>query len=170
MVRFNTYKLTLIAMLGALAVIGRIAFASVPNVQPVTVIIIITGIVLGVWPALMLAFVITFVTNMLLGMGIWSVWQVVCWSVIGILSGIFSSFLTSKGLLRLIIFAILSGYLYGLLISIPTYEITGKFWPYYIAGLPFDTNHAIGNGIFIAFLYKPLSQLMKKYEKKYWHN
>ncbi|WLV23466.1 ECF transporter S component [Aciduricibacillus chroicocephali] len=167
MISHNTYRLTVIAMLGALAVIGRIAFANIPNVQPVTVIVIMAGLFLGAGPAIMLAIVITFVTNMLLGMGIWSVWQVVCWGMIGGLSGLFSHLLLRVNVIFLIFYSVLCGYGYGLLISIPTFQITGDFWPYYLAGLPFDTYHAIGNAFFMALLYKPLSYLLEKYNEKY---
>lgn len=167
MMRNNTYRLTAIAMLGALAVIGRIAFANVPNVQPVTVIIIMAGLYLGTGSAIMLAIVITFVTNMLLGMGIWSIWQIVCWGVIGAMSGLMRQPLLRMKLIFIAIYSCICGYLYGLLISIPTYQITGDFWPYYLAGLPFDTYHAIGNVFFLILLYKPLSRLLINYNEKY---
>ncbi|MEC5422428.1 ECF transporter S component [Virgibacillus sp. C22-A2] len=162
----NIYKLTLIALLAALAVVGRVTFSFLPSVQPVTALIIICGLILGPFAAVVLAFLTTFLSNMMLGMGIWAIWQVVSWSLIGLLSGLIGKIPGRKPLLVIIIFAVFSGYLYGFLISLTSYQITGKFLPYYLAGLPFDTNHAIGNAVFIIILYPLIAHFFKKYADK----
>lgn len=159
----NTYKLTLIAIFAALAVVGRYAFAFIPNVQPVTAIIIICGVLIGPGAAIILSLLVTFLSNMLLGMGIWTVWQIISWALIGLLAGMIGKYVKKIHIIYLTLFGILSGYLYGFIISLVTYQATGKFWPYYFLGLPFDTYHAIGNGIFILLLYPLIKYLLKKY-------
>ncbi|SFA73206.1 energy-coupling factor transport system substrate-specific component [Lentibacillus halodurans] len=159
----NTYKLTLLALLAALAVVGRSVFAFLPNVQPVTSLIIICGLLLGPIAAVILAVLTTFLSNMLLGMGIWTVWQVVSWGIIGIISGWLGKFPGKTPIYGIVIFAVFSGYLYGFMISLTTYSIAGKFWPYYLASLPFDTYHAIGNAVFIILLYPIISHFFKRY-------
>lgn len=159
----NTYKLTLLSLLAALAVAGRYAFQFMPNVQPVTALVIICGIILGPLSAVLLAFVTTFLSNMLLGMGIWTIWQVISWGLIGFISGVFSKTLKKMPFPLIVLYAMLSGYFYGLVISLTNYQITGKFWPYYIAGLPFDTSHAIGNAVFTVLLFPIISHHAAKY-------
>lgn len=161
----NTYKLTLLALLAALAIVGRIAVSPIPNVQPVTSILIIAGVFLGPISAFLLAILITFLSNIVLGMGIWTIWQIMSWGIIGVLSGLIGKFFKRTPLFLLIIFSIFCGYLYGFIISLTTYQISGKFWAYYIAGLPFDTNHAVGNAIFIILLYPTIAYFFKKYAK-----
>ncbi len=146
-----------------MAVAGRLLFVHIPNVQPVTAIIIICGVMLGPVYALILAFLITFLSNMLLGMGIWTIWQIVSWSIIGLMSGMIGKIWRDIPTTILILFGLFSGYLYGLIISLTTYQVAGVFWPYYLAGLPFDTNHAIGNAAFLFFLYPTISYLLKRY-------
>lgn len=146
-----------------MAVVGRSAFAFLPNVQPVTAIIIICGLFLGPVSAIILAILTTFLSNMLLGMGIWTVWQVISWAIIGLLSGLLGMIPRKIPIFLIVLFAIFSGYFYGFMISLTTYQVTGHFWPYYLAGLPFDTNHAIGNAIFIVLLYPIISHFLKKY-------
>jgi len=163
--RLNTYKITLLALLAALAIIGRLALVTLPNVQPVTAIIIISGLLMGPISAILLALLVVFLSNMILGMGIWTIWQIFSWSLIGLLSGLLGKFFKNIPLYIIIIYAVFCGYLYGFIISLTTYQISGFFWPYYLAGLPFDTNHAIGNGIIIALLYPSISYLLKKYAK-----
>ncbi|MBM7598329.1 energy-coupling factor transport system substrate-specific component [Virgibacillus halotolerans] len=162
----NTYKLTLLALLAAMAVVGRSVFAFLPNVQPVTSIIIICGLFLGPFSAIILAILTTFLSNMLLGMGIWTIWQVISWGIIGLISGLLGMIPRKIPIFLIVLFAIFSGYFYGFIISLTTYQITGKFWPYYLAGLPFDTNHAIGNAVFIILLYPIISHFLKKYANK----
>lgn len=161
----KTYKLTLLAILAALGVVGRYAFTFLPNVQPVTALIIICGIIIGPTATLLLAVLITFLSNMLLGMGIWTVWQIVSWCIIGLISGLMGKFFRHVPVIVLVIYGVFCGYLYGFIISLTTYQVTGRFWPYYIMGLPFDTYHAIGNGVFILLLYPFFTFLIKQYAK-----
>ncbi|HLR80008.1 MAG TPA: ECF transporter S component [Bacillota bacterium] len=161
----NTYKITLLAFLAALAVVGRAIFSFLPNIQPVTSIIIICGIVLGPVAAILLALLTTFLSNMILGMGIWTIWQVIAWALIGFLSGMIGKYSTKLPLYIIVSFSFMSGYIYGLIISLTTYQVTGKFLPYYVAGLPFDTYHAVGNAIFMVLLYPFVSYLLRKYAK-----
>ncbi|MFD1449959.1 ECF transporter S component [Oceanobacillus sojae] len=161
----NTYKLTLLALLAALAVVGRYAFQFLPNVQPITAIIILTGIFLGPVSSVILSVLVVFLSNMLLGMGIWTVWQIISWCLIGLTAGIIGIIWKKVPLLFIILFSMFSGYFYGFIISLTTFQVTGHFWPYYLAGLPFDTAHAIGNGVFILLLYPLLHGLFKRYSK-----
>ncbi|WP_010650727.1 ECF transporter S component [Oceanobacillus massiliensis] len=159
----NTYKITIIALLAAMAIAGRFIFQFIPNVQPVTSLIIICGIILGPFSAFLLAILTAFLSNMLMGMGIWTLWQIISWSIIGLLSGILGRLFKRIPLPAIILFAIFSGYLYGFILSLTNYQFTGMFWPYYLAGLPFDTSHAIGNAVFIVLLYPLISHLFHKY-------
>lgn len=159
----NTYKLTLIAILASIAIAGRALLSFIPNVQPATAIIIICGILMGPVAAIIITIVITFLSNMILGMGIWTVWQIISWGIIGILAGLLGKVYKKIPVYVLAISGAFSGYLYGFIISLTTYQVTGKFWPYYVLGLPFDTYHAIGNVVFIVLLYPLLTYLFKKY-------
>lgn len=161
----NTYKLTLLALLAALAVVGRTVFSFIPNVQPVTAIIIICGLILGPVSAILLAILTTFLSNMILGMGIWAIWQIVSWGLIGLISGLIGKYFKRIPLYVLVVYAIFCGYFYGFVISLTTYQVTGKFLPYYLAGLPFDTNHAIGNAVFIVLLYPIIRLYFEKYAR-----
>lgn len=160
MMRQNIRMLAFISILSALAVVGRVYFNFIPSFQPVTAIIIIASMFLGIRNAVMLAVVSTIVSNLVLGMGIWTIWQILSWSFIAVVFG-----LLGKINIPTFIYAILaglSGYFYGFVISIPYYFISGKFWPYYLAGLPFDTNHAVGNVLFFIVLYPVFKKIFMR--------
>ncbi|WP_101844122.1 ECF transporter S component [Halobacillus sp. Marseille-P3879] len=163
----KTYKLTLIAMLAALAVTGRIAMGHLPNIQPVTAIVIMTGFWLGPLAAVFMAFLTTFLSNVILGMGIWSIWQIVSWSVIGLVAGLIGKYWPSIPLWGLACYGFLSGILFGLMISITMYTAGQPFWGYYAAGLPMDINHAIANTVFIFLLSPVLGTLFTRYQKRH---
>ncbi|MFP7493762.1 ECF transporter S component [Terribacillus saccharophilus] len=164
---FSTRKLTLLAMLTALAAVGRIyanvLFPFLPNMQPMTSVIIICSLLLGPIAGIIIAVLSTLLSNMLLGMGIWTVWQMLAWGLIGFSFGFLGKLWKRPPLIPMTIASILTGYLYGFLISVPNVFIMEHFLAYYIAGLSFDTLHAIGNGIFFFILYPVLSRLFEKW-------
>lgn len=141
-------------MLCAAAVVGRLALSFIPNVQPVTAIVILMGVYIGIWDAAVASVVVVIVTNLILGTGIWSVWQMIVWAAIGILSGIL--FRKCKNPILMLIWAVAMGYVYGAVISIWSWDVltasSGGYIAYWISGLPYDTYHALGNGVFIWFL------------------
>ncbi|SIS37065.1 ECF transporter S component [Salimicrobium flavidum] len=164
--KWNTYKLTLITMLAAIAVVGRIVFAPIPNAQPVTAIIILTGFWMGPLAAVVMAFLTTFLTNMVLGMGIWSVWQIVAWGIIGIGAGLIGKMLPKLPVWALSTYGFLSGLLFGLVMALTMRAIGQTFWGYYLAGLPFDLMHAASNFVFILVFYAVFEKLFLKYEQR----
>jgi energy-coupling factor transport system substrate-specific component len=159
--------MTIIALLAALLTIGRIAFAMIPNVQPNTTILILASFVLGPIHGLILAIVSTLTTNLFLGHGLWSIGQMIAWGIIAVMSGILGKYRHKVPWLLLTCYAGICGFLFGFIMSVIMGGIImQKFWPYYLAGLPFDLNHAVGNVVFFIVLYKPLLYIMEQQIKK----
>lgn len=163
----NTYKLTLIALLASLAVVGRLTFQFLPNVQPVTTLIILCGFFLGPSAGVLIAVLSTYISNLFLGMGFWTIWQIAAWSVIGLISGWMGKWRKKIPLFGIVFYAVVAGYFYGLLLSLATYTAAGEFLPYYLAGLLMDTYHAVGNGIFMFLLFPIFSRLFSKFLASY---
>ena len=76
--------LILLILLGAFAVSGRVLLDPIPNVQPVTVIVLLAGIHFGAPRAVALATAVALCSNVLLGHGLWSLYQAVGWSAVGV--------------------------------------------------------------------------------------
>src|SRR6201991_3137608 len=76
--------LALVATLAALAALGRIAFAALPNVKPTTDIVLISGYVLGGAPGFMVGAVAALASNLFFGQGPWTPWQMVAWGGVGL--------------------------------------------------------------------------------------
>lgn len=149
-----------LALIISLTVVGRLIFQPIPNVQPVTVIIMIVTIYLGFIDGLIVAILGILLSNIFLGLGPWTLNQIISYAIIVLLVTLLFhhiNYQRRKVMLFLGTFiAFLMGLLYGFAISVITvwqFNIN-HFWVYYINGLPFDLLHAVGNAIFF-FLLEP---------------
>lgn len=152
---FSTYELAYLAMTVATCTVGRLLFQFIPNIQPMTAIFLIITLQLGIFRGLLISTLSVLITNIYLGMGIWTISQIFSFTIIICLMGLFCSvsiFRESRALQTL--FSIFAGFLYGFIIACIDVEVYGmpQFWPYYISGLSFDLLHAIGNGGFYLLL------------------
>ena len=74
----------LVAAMAALAVVGRLAFAAIPNVKPTTDIVLFAGYALGGVPGFAVGAITALVSNVFLGQGPWTVWQMAAWGAVGV--------------------------------------------------------------------------------------
>jgi Squalene-hopene cyclase C-terminal domain/Prenyltransferase and squalene oxidase repeat len=77
--------LALVATLAAIAALGRDAFAAVPDVKPITAIVLVSGIAFGAGPGFAVGAISGFASNFLLGQGPWTPWQMLGWSLVGLI-------------------------------------------------------------------------------------
>lgn len=168
--QLSIQRLTLLAMMTTLCQVSRLVFQFLPNVQPVTVILIILTLSLGVSDGLIVAVLSIFISNLTLGMGVWTIAQIISFVLLVLVTGVvIKPFFKHLPFLIMVLYAVLMGYLYGFIISLVQAPFFGiqNFWVYYISGLPFDTLHAIGNGGFYLILAPILFPLLKKFSEKY---
>lgn len=159
-------RLSLIAMLSSLSFVSRMMFSFLPNVKPTTVIITLIAMYIGTYDALLVALISIFMSNLYLGMGVWTIAQLVSFSVLVIIVHICKKMKINIKYYPLIVFIL--GLVYGLVISLVQAPFFGwaSFFPYYLSGLTYDFNHAIGNFIFFIVLHKPLSKILKIQKEK----
>ena len=75
----NTMVISVTAALTALAVLGRILFASLPSVQPVTFLVLLSGYVFGSGTGFIVGMLTGLISNFFLGHGPWTLWQMLAW-------------------------------------------------------------------------------------------
>lgn len=149
-------------------------FSFIPNVQPVTAMLLIIAYTIGWRESLIIASLTMLVSNMLLGMGPWLFFQIMSYIVVIIFGYILDKIVNHVSSSRYFIFgsrtfyAGFAGILYGLIISILWVRTLSfkQFWLYYLNGLPYDFAHAVGNAIFFVLLYPILSKLLTKFYQK----
>ncbi|UHA72631.1 ECF transporter S component [Paenibacillus sp. 481] len=158
-------NMTIAICLSALSIGGRILTNQfhIPNVQPSTAIIMIAAITLGMRYGLGVAIATAIGSNMVLGHGPWTMWQVCAWGSVAILASFLQPYYKKIPLVALVGFAALTGYLYGFIVSTPAWALGPvHFWTYYKFGLLFDTYHAAGNAAFMGMLAPILLKAVHK--------
>ena len=76
-------ELVLLAVLCAVAVVGRMAFAAVPFFKPAAAIVILTGIAFGGQAGCLCGAASMLVSNFFFGQGAWTPWQMLAFGVAG---------------------------------------------------------------------------------------
>ena len=165
-------ELILIAVMSAIAVVGRMAFFMVPQFKPVTAIVIITGIGLGPEAGFLTGVVSAFVSNFFFGQGPWTPWQMFAFGIIGLLAGVI--FKKKKNKYVICIFGGIATFLiYGLIMDVSSVlNFTGKLtWTTVkaslISGIPFNIIHGISTVIFLFVLFRPMESKLERMKKKY---
>ena len=138
--------------IASFAIIGRWVMEPLPNIQPVTILVLVGGIILGARRGIALALIITLVSNILLGSGLWTVFQAIGWSLVAVVGATFADkFTEAEGkinLLPVLIVGFASGIVFNWIVSfsvLPNLADGGAFIDYLIIGLPYDLMHAFGN-------------------------
>ena len=144
------YRLALIAILAALSCVLRIAFVDFPNVKPITAMFFAFALWIGLWDSIAIMGLTMLLTGILLGFSPIVFGQIFVYAIIiaffkaiGKLTKNVFVLSISAGFLAFVFGAlidVLSGLMYGF--------GTGGYIAYWIAGLPFDTAHAISTLIF----------------------
>tara|TARA_Y100001970_G_scaffold52583_1_gene66443 strand:- start:586 stop:1236 length:651 start_codon:yes stop_codon:yes gene_type:complete len=159
------------ALIGVFAVSGRVLLDPLPNVQPVTVIVLLAGIHYGAARSTVLATSVALVSNIFLGHGIWTLYQAAAWSLVGISGSLLSERLTFSGSLavsRVAAFSVAAAFLFDWVVSLSALHSFGvdMLLVYIISGIPFDILHAAGNVFFVAWLSTPLSEMMSRHSTR----
>jgi energy-coupling factor transport system substrate-specific component len=162
----STRELAVIATLAAAAAAGRVLFAAVPGVQPVTVIAIVAGASLGARAGVATGALAAFVSNLFLGQGIWTPQQMLGWGACGAAGALLAPFLRNRWALAAV--AAVLGFAFS--VSMDVWLWYG-FSPHTFAalaavvgrGLWFDVSHAVGN-VMIALAAGPeLRRMLDRY-------
>jgi energy-coupling factor transport system substrate-specific component len=94
----------LVGTMAALAALGRIAFAAVPNVKPTTDIIIVCGMTLGGAPGFTVGAVAALASNFFFGQGPWTPWQMLGWGLCGVIGALLGRLGTRRWPLAVVCF------------------------------------------------------------------
>jgi energy-coupling factor transport system substrate-specific component len=165
--------LAMVATLAALAALGRVAFAPIPNVKPTTDIVFLTGYVLGGAPGFAVGALAALTSNLIFGQGPWTPWQMVAWGIVGVIGAAWAP-LTRDRLPRIAtcVLLVLCAYFYGALTNLSVLTAGGgtpslaQFGVTESAGFAFDTAHAIGNVAFFLAFGPALVRVLRRYRAR----
>lgn len=157
---FKLRELTALAVFAALMIALQVALAGLPNIEMVTLLIILATVHLGRKTMLSVA-VFVLVEGLIYGFGIWWFNYLYVWPILVLIV------LALRKWSHPVLWAMVAGIyglLFGTLCSIP-YFITGGWGAgigYIISGIPFDIPHCIGNVVLTALLWYPMNYVLNK--------
>ncbi len=152
--------IALFGMLGALTFGAKVAMSALPNIEPVSLMVMVFMAVFG-WRGLYPVYVYVTMELLFYGMGLWNANYLYIWAVLAL-----GSMLIRK-LRHPIFWALLSGAFgmaFGLLCA-PVYAVAFGSFDYamrwWLAGIAFDIPHAVGNFVIGLVLFAPLRKLLE---------
>lgn len=159
--KLTAYDIVSVGLMVAALECAKTALAFLPNVELVSLLIILFTLVLGrrVYYAIV-AFVL--VEGVIYGFGLWWVMYLYAWPLLAWLT---RRLRKQKDALT---FAVLSGgfgLAFGALCSIPYFIAGGPAagFTWWVAGIPFDIVHGISNFVLMLCLYKPVRSVLERF-------
>ena len=152
-------RLVLSGLMGALLVVSKQAMSGVPNVEPVTLLIILFALELPrETPGAITVFLV--MQGVLYGFGIWWAMYIYIWYLLALLARLLRRMDNAFG------WAVFSG-LYGLCFGglcsvVYLFAKTPAFaLSWWLSGLSYDAMHGVGNFVIMLLLYRPLRRALQ---------
>lgn len=158
--KISVREITLFAVLGALTFAAKYVMAMLPNIEPVSLCVMLFGTIFG-RKSLYPIYLYVAMELLFYGLGTWNVMYLYVWPLLGLIAWLLRSMKSALG------WAILSGsfgLLFGALCA-PVDVVIGGFGyaaAKWISGIPFDIAHCIGNFVIALVLFVPMRKLMEK--------
>ena len=164
--KLNIRELILFGILGAMTFALKLGMAWLPNIEPVSLCILVYGVVFG-RKALYPTYIYVAMEILYFGLGIWNFCYLYIWALL-VLAAIFL-----REMQQPLGWALVSGVyglLFGALCSIP-YGVLGAVdglgsglraaFAWWVAGIPFDLIHGVANFALMLVLYRPMRRAME---------
>ncbi len=161
MAKLTIRQVALFGMLGALTFGAKVAMSMLPNIEPVSLMVMLFAVVFG-WKGLYPVYLYVAMEILLYGINLWNINYLYVWAVLFVCAWLL------RRLQNPLWWAGLSG-LFGLafgLLCSPVYMVTMNSFSYgirwWMAGFGFDITHAAGNFAIALVLFVPLRKLLSK--------
>jgi energy-coupling factor transport system substrate-specific component len=167
-----------IAVLAAVAALGRVLFAPFPYVKPTSAVVIIAGVVFGPQAGFITGAAAALSSNIFFGQGPYTPWQMFAWGLMGFAAGFWGRLLPrlrSKAASAAFICAagFVSCFFYGWIMDL--WQLLGFVSPItplsalltFAASFYFDFTHAAATAVFLAALAPPWVRILGRVRRKY---
>jgi energy-coupling factor transport system substrate-specific component len=164
--------IALVGTLAALAALGRIAFAAVPNVKPTTDIVLISGYALGGGPGFAVGAIGGLASNFFFGQGPWTPWQMAAWGATGVLgAGLARTRLLRGGRWGLAIVCCAAGFAFTAFQDVGDWvTFSDHSWAQLVVyvgqGLGFDAIHAAACLVFALAFGPALTRSIQRFARR----
>ena len=164
----GTRRMVIASVMIALCVFGRF----IPVFKPITALTIITGMYLGGETGFLVGSMSAVISNIFVGQGPWTAFQMLAWGIIGLIAGMLANPLKKHRAL-LLTYGVVSGIAYSFIMDIWTtlwYSSgfdTSVYLSALVTAIPYTVSYAVSNFIFLFFLAKPFGEKLERLHIKY---
>lgn len=159
-IEITTKDIALIGVMTATISAAKMALSVVPNVELVTLLIILYALVFGRRVFYAVA-VFVLLEGCLYGFGIWWAAYVYIWPLLAALAFLFRK---REAVWFWSIFAGGYGLIFGALCAVPYFIVDGwhAAMTWWVAGIPYDLLHCVSNVVLCRILFGPLYRVLRK--------
>lgn len=152
--------LLVLTLLGVLMYVSQVLMASLPNIELVSFLIIITARKYG-FKSLISVYIFVFLEVVTYGLAQWVISYLYVWAILAVVASII------KKVDNVIVYTLVSGlfgFLFGVLCSPVSFAVGGFGYgiAWILSGLWFDFLHGCGNLVLTFLLYKPIMKALQK--------
>jgi energy-coupling factor transport system substrate-specific component len=136
----------------------------------------LSGFVFGAESGLVIGTVAALASNMILGQGPWTPWQMLAWGLVGLTAGLLRNTGLMKSVWGKVLFGLAWGFLYGWITNIwGILSLTQSgtpinietVWLYFAGSALFDSMHSISNVFFLLLFGNLWIKNLTRFKRKY---
>ena len=157
---FSVTDIATIGVMAALLEVIKVALQSIPNVELVTLLIIVFTLYLGP-KSLIAVWGFVGMECAVYGLGLWTIMYIYVWPILVLLTCLLRK---HKSQWPFVVLASMFGLFFGALCSIPYFFMGGyaTALAWWVAGIPYDILHGVANFITAAVLFTPLTKALNR--------
>ncbi|MDD3174048.1 MAG: hypothetical protein PHF63_10450 [Herbinix sp.] len=161
----RTKDVVIIGMMSAILITFQVALSFIPNIELVSLLIILYTLIFDK-KTLYIIYVFVALEGIIYGFGLWWFNYMYVWTVLYFIVSLF------RKLSSPFYWAVISGAFglgFGALCSIPYFIFGGiaSGFAYWVAGIPYDIPHCIGNLTLALILFRPLYYILDKINRQF---
>ena len=158
--KLSIQEIALFGVLGALTFALQVAMAPLPNIEPVSLLVMIFAVVFG-WKCLYSVYIFVVMEILFYGISTWNIYYLYVWTILALGAIVMRK---SKQPLAWAILSGVFGLLFGALCGIVDIFIGGFAYAVskWVSGIPFDLLHCGGNFGIALIMFNPLRAVMEK--------
>jgi energy-coupling factor transport system substrate-specific component len=166
--RPSPHMVAVVATLAAVAALGRDAFVALPEVKPITAMTFVVGYALGPLPGFTVGALGMLASNILLGQGPYTPWQMVAWGLVGLAGAALGALSGQRlGRLGLALACMLAALMAKEIMNVYTWTIGASHTPAALlataaAAVPFDVVDAVASFLFALAFAPELARLLAR--------
>ena len=165
--KMSVISISLISVMTALSVLGRVIFYPVAFFKPVCAVVILCGMYLGPTAGMICGGMSAVLSGVFFGYGLWLPFQIAAWGAIGLFAGLLRRPM-KKSRVILFVYGAFSGVIFSAFMDIFTVISFGGGFNFSMylaslsAALPITAVYAVSNVIFLALLAAPVGKKLAR--------